>query len=196
MRSCCPCCPTLVSSFPSSALFLAGGMMRECRHWMRVSAIKSSTVWTRWLSRQRITRVTVGPTRVQALLEGQRRRVVEPVSDPVVEDKCPVIVLLVVVLLLLFCSALLENLPDFSVWGFVVSFVRQFWEIFSILAALDDEPRYFASFFVFRYFFLNTTSSIFFFNTTFRLPIYFQLILSPPSLAERWSCFTLLGSFE
>ncbi len=34
-----------------------------------------------------------------------------------------------------------------------------------------------------------------FFNTTFRLPIYLQLTLSLPSLAERWLCFTLLRSF-
>ncbi len=46
-------------------------------------------------------------------LHGQTPRWGSPVSDPVVEDKCPVVVLLVV--LLLFCSALSEILPDFSV---------------------------------------------------------------------------------
>ncbi len=49
-------------------------------------------------------------------LHGQTPRWVSPVGDPVVEDKCPVVVLLVMVLLLLFCSALLENLSDFSIW--------------------------------------------------------------------------------
>ncbi len=55
-------------------------------------------------------------------------RVVKPMSGPVVEvvkGKCLVVVLLLVRLLLLFCSALLENLPDFSVWRFVLSFVPQ-----------------------------------------------------------------------
>ena len=65
----------------------------------------------------------------------------EPVSDPVVENNCPVVVLLLVVLLLLLCSALSESLPDFSVWGFVLWFVRQLMEFFSVLVALEERVQ-------------------------------------------------------